>query len=44
MLPYTSGPNPDRGLTRAIETLGWTCTLERGGGEGEALARLQAAV
>ncbi len=41
---FFSGPNPDLGLTRAIETLGWTCTLECGGGEGEALARLQAAV
>src|SRR2546421_12929651 len=40
---FFSGPNPDLGLTRAIETLGWTCTLESGGGEGEALARLQAA-
>ena len=41
---FFSGPNPDLGLTRAIETLGWTCTLESGGGEGEALARLRAAV
>ncbi|HEX6556679.1 MAG TPA: hypothetical protein VF026_28220 [Ktedonobacteraceae bacterium] len=41
---FFSGPNPDLGLTRAIETLGWTCTLERGGDEGEALARLRAAV
>ncbi|GHO82412.1 hypothetical protein [Dictyobacter formicarum] len=41
---FFSGPNPDLGLTRAIETLGWTCTLERGGDEGEALARLCAAV
>ncbi len=41
---FFSGPNPDLGLTRAIETLGWTCTLQRGGDEGEALARLRAAV
>ncbi len=41
---FFSGPNPDLGLTRAIETLGWTCKLERGGGEEEALARLRAAV
>src|SRR5438270_7062002 len=38
-----SGPNPDQGLTRAIETLGWTCQVERGGTEGEALTRLRAA-
>jgi len=41
---FFSGPNPDLGLTRAIETLGWTCTLECGGDEGEAFSRLQAAV
>jgi hypothetical protein len=41
---FFSGPNPDLGLTRAIETLGWTCKLECGGDEGEALARLRAAV
>ena len=41
---FFSGPNPDLGLTRAIETLEWTCTLERGGDEGEALAQLRAAV
>src|SRR2546430_9005699 len=41
---FFGGPNPDLGLTRAIETLGWTCTLERGGTEDEALARLRAAV
>jgi Butirosin biosynthesis protein H, N-terminal len=41
---FFSGPNPDLGLTRAIETLGWTCKLEHGGDEGEALARLRAAV
>ena len=41
---FFSGPNPDLGLTRAIETLGWTCKLERGGDEGEAFARLRAAV
>lgn len=41
---FFSGPNPDLGLTRAIETLGWTCRLEYGGNEQEALARLRAAV
>lgn len=41
---FFSGPNPDLGLTRAIETLGWTCTLECGDDEGEALARLRTAV
>lgn len=41
---FFSGPNPDLGLARAIETLGWTCTLERGGTEEVALARLRAAV
>jgi hypothetical protein len=41
---FFSGPNPDLGLTRALATLGWECQLERGGGEGEALARLRAAV
>jgi hypothetical protein len=41
---FFSGPNPDLGLTRAIEMLGWTCALECGGTEEEALARLQAAV
>ena len=40
---FFSGPNPDLGLTRAIETLGWTCQVERGGTEGEALTRLRAA-
>ncbi len=40
---FFSGPNPDLGLTRAIETLGWACQVERGGTEGEALARLRAA-
>src|ERR1700730_13792403 len=41
---FFSGPNPDLGLTRAIETLEWMCTLERGGDEEEAFARLRAAV
>jgi hypothetical protein len=41
---FFSGPNPDLGLTRAIEMLGWTCRLERGGTEEVALARLRAAV
>jgi hypothetical protein len=41
---FFSGPNPEFGLTRAIETLGWTCKVERGGDEGEAFARLHAAV
>ncbi|MBV9281997.1 MAG: hypothetical protein JOZ41_18110 [Chloroflexi bacterium] len=40
---FFSGPSPELGLTRAIETLGWECRLERGGSEGEALARLRAA-
>lgn len=37
------GFDPDQGLTRAIETLGWTCQLERGGNEQEALRRLRTA-
>ncbi|HEX6484021.1 MAG TPA: hypothetical protein VF043_34670 [Ktedonobacteraceae bacterium] len=37
------GLDPDQGLTRAIEALGWTCRLERGGDEQEALRRLRAA-
>lgn len=41
---FFSGPNPDLGLTRAIEILGWTCQLERGGDEEEAYARLSTAV
>ncbi len=41
---FFSGPNPDLGLTRAIETLGWECQMERGGTENEALARLRAAL
>lgn len=41
---FFSGPNPDFGLTRAIETLGWECQMEAGGTESEALARLRAAV
>ncbi len=41
---FFSGPNPDLGLTRAIEMLGWTCTLESGGDEEEAWERLRAAV
>lgn len=41
---YFSGPNPDLGLTHALEMLGWECQLERGGADREALARLRAAV
>ena len=41
---FFSGPSPDLGLTCAIETLGWTCTLQRGGTEEAALARLRAAI
>ncbi|MBA2283845.1 MAG: hypothetical protein H0W02_00025 [Ktedonobacteraceae bacterium] len=37
------GFDPDQGLTRAIATLGWTCQLERGGNEQEALRRLRTA-
>jgi hypothetical protein len=36
--------DPHQGLTRAIETLGWTCRLEQGGDERSALERLRAAV
>lgn len=36
--------DPHQGLTRAIETLGWTCRLEQGGDEHSALERLRAAV
>ncbi|GHO99599.1 hypothetical protein KSF_096470 [Reticulibacter mediterranei] len=34
----------DPGVTRAIETLGWTCQLTRGGDEQSAIERLRAAV
>jgi hypothetical protein len=40
---FFDGLDPDQGLTRAIETLGWTCRLERGGNEQAALVRLRAA-
>jgi len=40
---FFDGLDPDRGLTRAIETLGWKCRLERGGDEQEALRRLRTA-
>jgi hypothetical protein len=48
---YLTGPrlflfdafDPHQGLTRAIETLGWTCRLEQGGDERSALERLRAA-
>lgn len=38
------GFDPHRGLTRALETLGWSCCLEQGGDERVALERLRAAV
>lgn len=49
---YLTGPrlflfdafDPHQGLTRVIETLGWTCQLEQGGDEQSALERLRAAV
>lgn len=37
-------PDPDEGLTCAIQTLGWTCQVERGGGAHEARERLRAAL
>lgn len=40
---FFDGLDPHRGLTRAIETLGWTCRLEQGGDERGALERLRAA-
>lgn len=41
---FFDGLDPHQGLTRAIETLGWTCQLEQGGNEQVALERLRAAV
>jgi hypothetical protein len=41
---FFDGLDPHRGLTRAIETLGWACRLEYGGDEEEALERLRAAL
>jgi hypothetical protein len=40
---FFDGLDPHQGLTRAIETLGWTCRLEQGGDEQRALERLRAA-
>ncbi|PZW29380.1 hypothetical protein EI42_02674 [Thermosporothrix hazakensis] len=37
---FFDGLDPHRGLTRAIETLGWTCQLTQGGDEQAALERL----
>ena len=44
-LPFFSGPNidPDRGLSRALATLGWTCEKHSGGSAEEALAALREA-
>ena len=41
---FFDGLDPHQGLTRAIETLGWICRLEQGGGEEEVLERLRVAV
>lgn len=41
---FFDGLDPDRGLSRAIEALGWTCRLERGGDEQKALRRLREAL
>jgi len=41
---FFGGVDPHQGLTRAIETLGWTCRLEQGGDEHSALERLRAAI
>ncbi len=41
---FFDGLDPHRGLTRAIETLGWTCRLEQGGDEHRAMELLRAAV
>jgi hypothetical protein len=43
-LALFDGLDPDQGLTRAIEALGWTCQLQRGGDEQEASRRLRTAV
>ena len=42
-LALFDGLDPDQGLTRALQSLGWTCQLDRGGDEQEALTRLRAA-
>ncbi len=41
---FFDGLDPHQGLTRALETLGWTCRVEQGGDEHSALERLRAAV
>ena len=41
---FFDGLDPHQGLTRAIETMGWTCRLEQGGDEQGALQRLRAAI
>lgn len=41
---FFDGDPVDQGLTRALETLGWTCQLERGGDEQLALRRLHTAI
>jgi hypothetical protein len=41
---FFDGLDPDQGLTRALETLGWSCRLERGGDDRTALDRLRAAL
>ncbi len=45
-LPWFDPPGwqPDLGLDRAIELLGWTCTRTSGGSADEALARLRSGV
>jgi PAS domain-containing protein len=41
---FFDGLDPHQGVTRAIETLGWTCRVEQGGDEHRALERLRAAI
>ncbi|MFK4085460.1 hypothetical protein ACI2LF_15200 [Kribbella sp. NPDC020789] len=45
-LPWFDPPGwqPDLGLDRAIDLLGWTCTRSSGGSADEALARLRASL
>lgn len=43
-LIFFDGLDPDRGLTRAMAALGWTCDEWHGGSDEEALERLQTAV
>ena len=43
-LYFFDGDAPDVGLPRAIESLGWTCQVERGGDEQTALQRLRTAI